>query len=74
MIPKSEEQANRLTNNVEVYKVNLIDVLFIVVYKISSIQYSAEFRKKKISYIFKKYDYYIYVFLYLKKKDFNRKL
>jgi hypothetical protein len=47
MIPKSEEQANRLTNNVEVYKVNLIDVLFIVVYKISSIQYSAEFRKKK---------------------------
>lgn len=70
MIPKSEEQANRLTNNVEVYKVNLIDVLFIVVYKISSIQYSAEFRKKKISYIFKKYDYYIYVFLYLKKKRF----
>ena len=46
MIPKSEEQANRLTNNVEVYKVNLIDLLFIVVYKISSIQYSAEFRKK----------------------------
>jgi hypothetical protein len=26
-------------------KVNLIDVLFIAVYKISSIQYSAEFRK-----------------------------
>lgn len=66
----SEEQANsRLTDNVEVYQVNLIDVLFIVVYKISSIQYSAEFRKK-IRYIFKKYDYiYMYVFLYLKRKS-----
>lgn len=48
----SEEQANsRLTDNVEVYQVNLIDVLFIVVYKISSIQYSAEFRKKNTLHI-----------------------